>query len=342
MAARLLFDVNLGRRHKKTRVYRHFNHDFNDSEYKERYRFSKESVNFITDLLEPELCRPTLRSYSLSALSQVEMALRYYATGNNMKTIGDTLGFHKSSVSRSIQDVSQALTDLASRFIKWPSTEGEKSNIKKGFYAIAKFPGVIGAIDGTHVRIMGPSEHEPVYVNRKGFHSINTQAICNHEGRFINIVAKWPGSNHDSFIFRESNIGTYFEAHHKGIDVDGLLIGDSGYACSKYLVTPFLRPTTESQMKYNDAHTHTRAVIERSFGWLKRRFMVLHGEIRCKPDRAAKIIVACAVLHNIALERKDCMDDLECEHSDEPHVSDNIVVEPRNNNVRQFIVQNYF
>lgn len=35
-----------------------------------------------------------------------------------------------------------------------------------------------------------------------------------------------------------------------------------------------------SQMKYNDAHTHTRAVIERSFGWLKRRFMVLHGEIR--------------------------------------------------------------
>ncbi|XP_055997802.1 putative nuclease HARBI1 [Ostrea edulis] len=317
MAARLLFGVNLGRRHKKTRVYRHFNHDFNDSEYKERYRFSKESVNFITDLLEPELCRPTLRSYSLSALSQVAMALRYYATGDNMKTIGDTLGFHKSSVSRSIHDVSQALTDLASRFIKWPSTEGEKSNIKKGFYAIARFPGVIGAINGTHVRIMGPS-------------------------RFINIVAKWPGSNHDSFIFRESNIGTYFEAHHKGIDVDGLLIGDSGYACSKYLVTPFLRPTTESQMKYNDAHTHTRAVIERSFGWLKRRFMVLHGEIRCKPDRAAKIIVACAVLHNIALERKDCMDDLECGYSDEPHVSDNIVVEPRNNNVRQFIVQNYF
>ena len=33
-------------------------------------------------------------------------------------------------------------------------------------------------------------------------------------------------------------------------------------------------------MRYNDAHTRTRTVIERCFGWLKRRFMALHGEIK--------------------------------------------------------------
>ena len=64
-------------------------------------------------------------------------------------------------------------------------------------------------------------------------------------GRFLNIVAKWPGSNHDSFIHRESTIGAYPEAHHRGFDVDGLLLGDSGYPCSRYLLTPFLRPNTE-------------------------------------------------------------------------------------------------
>uniref|UniRef100_A0A8W8LR66 Uncharacterized protein n=1 Tax=Magallana gigas TaxID=29159 RepID=A0A8W8LR66_MAGGI len=37
-------------------------------------------------------------------------------------------------------------------------------------------------------------------------------------GRFTNIVAKWPGSNHDSFIFRGSNVGTNLE-----VDVDGVL-----------------------------------------------------------------------------------------------------------------------
>ena len=33
-------------------------------------------------------------------------------------------------------------------------------------------------------------------------------------------------------------------------------------------------------MEYNDAHTLTRTVIERCFGWLKRRFMALHVEIK--------------------------------------------------------------
>ncbi|XP_052701843.1 putative nuclease HARBI1 [Crassostrea angulata] len=342
MAARLLFDLNFGRRHKKQRVYRHFSHNFDEAEYKERYRFSMESVRFITDLIEPELCRPTMRSHSLSAINQVEIALRYFATGDNMKTVGDTLGFHKSSVSRSVRDVSQALTDVSPKFIKWPSTTREKMAIKKRFYGISGFPAVIGAVDGTHVRIIAPSEHESVYVNRKGFHSINTQAICDHEGRFTNIVAKWPGSNHDSFIFRGSNVGIDLEVHHRGIDVDGVLLGDSGYACGRYLVTPFLRPVNQAQQNYNAAHTRTRAVIERCFGWWKRRFMVLHGEIKCKPERVSKIIVACAVLHNIALDRKETMaeDDngIACDEED----LGGVAVQPRNDNIRQFIVDNYF
>lgn len=49
--------------------------------------------------------------------------------------------------------------------------------IKMGFYAIPGFPAVICAVD---VSIIA-SEHESVYANRKGFHSINIQGICDHE-----------------------------------------------------------------------------------------------------------------------------------------------------------------
>ncbi|XP_061185223.1 putative nuclease HARBI1 [Saccostrea echinata] len=245
MAARLLFDVNFGRRQRKQRVYRHFHFEFDADEYQQRYRFSQETVQYLANLLKPKLCRPTMRSQSLVAIRQVEMALRYYATGDNMKTIGDTMGFHVSSVCRSVRDVSQALVDIAEDYIMWPTSADEINNIKRGFYSIAKFPGVIGAVDGTHVRIIGPSLHENVYVNREGYNSLNVQGICDHQGRFINVVAKWPGSNHDSFIFRESDVGAFLETYHRGIDRDGVLLGDGGYACTRYLLIPYLRPNSE-------------------------------------------------------------------------------------------------
>ncbi|KAH3727703.1 hypothetical protein DPMN_053646 [Dreissena polymorpha] len=41
--------------------------------------------------------------------------------------------------------------------------------------------------------------------------------------------------------------------------------------------------------------------IERAFGVWKRTFHVLHGEIRMKPANVSRIIIACAVLHNLRL-----------------------------------------
>lgn len=41
-------------------------------------------------------------------------------------------------------------------------------------------------------------------------------------------------------------------------------------------------------------------MVERGIGQWKRRFYVLHGEVRLEPAKACKIIIACAALHNIA------------------------------------------
>lgn len=93
-----------------------------------------------------------------------------------------TTGFDKSTVSTTVQRVTNALAARADTFIKWPSSPTQKSSIKTGFYLAAGFPNVIGCIDGTHVRIQAPSVDENAFVNRKGYHSINVQGVCDHEG----------------------------------------------------------------------------------------------------------------------------------------------------------------
>ena len=43
--------------------------------------------------------------------------------------------------------------------------------------------------------------------------------------------------------------------------------------------------------------------MERGIGQLKRRFHVLHSEVRLSPEKTCKMINVCAVLHNICKAR---------------------------------------
>lgn len=43
------------------------------------------------------------------------------------------------------------------------------------------FPRIIGLIDGTHIRIRAPTRQPDAYINRKKFHSLNTQVSVLHE-----------------------------------------------------------------------------------------------------------------------------------------------------------------
>ncbi len=42
---------------------------------------------------------------------------------------------------------------------------------------VGLLPGVVGAIDGTHINIFAPSINENIYVNRKWYYSTNTQVV---------------------------------------------------------------------------------------------------------------------------------------------------------------------
>ena len=197
MAARLLYDVQ---RTYKPRIYREFEGEpYTESEFQARYRFSPDSIGVLSDLLYNDLNRPTNRSHAIPVDKQVKIALRFYASGSFLQVIGDTFGYDKSAISRVVHSVTDAICTRGAHFLRWPS-ENERATIKQGFYNIARFPCVVGAVDGTHIRIQAPSVDEYAFVNRKNYHSINVQGICDHEGKHVNFLLFKEKSDQKKFL----------------------------------------------------------------------------------------------------------------------------------------------
>ena len=183
----------------------------------------------------------------------------------------------------------------ASHSIYMPKKE-EILRVFDDFEQVSYLLRVIGAIDGSRIRIIAPSEDEYANVNRKRYHSINIQAMCNANLIFRDVVAKWPGPHHDSFILEASTMRDRFESGEFG---NCWLLGDSGYPLKKRLITPYGNPVTHKAKRFNIYHRKTRCVIERSFGVLKMRWRILDRKLCYKPGKVSKITVACCLLHNI-------------------------------------------
>ena len=94
-----------------------------------------------------------------------------------------------------------AFASLYKQYVKFPS--GNKvQEIQRQFMQQNRIPGIVGAIDCTHIPPQSPGgDTAELFRNRKGVFSINVQAICDHDLILTNVVARWPGSSHESRIF---------------------------------------------------------------------------------------------------------------------------------------------
>lgn len=66
------------------------------------------------------------------------------------------------------------------------------------------FRGAIGAIDGTHIPVIVPTDETVNYTCRHGYTSQNVLAMCDFDMRFIFAVAGWPGSVPDTRVLNHA------------------------------------------------------------------------------------------------------------------------------------------
>ncbi|XP_064628013.1 putative nuclease HARBI1 [Lineus longissimus] len=282
--------------------------ELSDPKFLRRFRISKETFRWLLDLISEDLRRPTRRNQALTPLLQLAIALRFYANGAFQHVTGDTCGVSQWACGEAIHRVTREICDRKGNFITFPETQAERLRVQQGFRDIAQFPGVIGALDGSHVPIANPRGiNAQRFMNRKGYYSLNCQLVCDHELCFTNVVSRWYGSAHDSRIFEESRLCQRFRAG----ELQGILLGDPAYTCTRYMLTPVREPRNVAERNYIQAQRRTRGVIERAFGVWKRRFQAVGrgNTLRCSLQHNMAIIIATACLHTLAIRRNDPLPD---------------------------------
>ncbi|CAM4529899.1 unnamed protein product [Leuciscus chuanchicus] len=220
----------------------------------------------LCDTLEPALQSHTQRSNPVPPHVQVLSNLGFLATGTVQQELADRVGISQPSIQQQLP-------------------------VKRGFYSIAGLHNLIGAIDYTHVRIKAPSPDPFPYLNRMQYHSINVQVICDSVNHLLNVVSRFPGGAHYSYFMQNSSVGMRLE---QGAAGDAWLIGRMPFT---WLMTPLTKPQTHQEASYNQRHARTRSTIERTICILRDTGCVWTQQVVCR------IIMACCVLHNIAMKR---------------------------------------
>lgn len=174
----------------------------------------------------------------LTAQRSVYVFLWYIGNSLTFRQLGNLFGIAKSTAWKVVIQVSEFLVQLGPQYIVWPSPEGI-AKISAGFREVNGIPNIVGAIDGTHIRIKAPKYHPQDYFNRKGYYSLNLQVVVDSKKKFIDIYCGEPGSLHDNRVLRRSEL---FKKCDENASIlfpqNCFLLGDSAYAVKTWLIPP--------------------------------------------------------------------------------------------------------
>ena len=119
-----------------------------------------------------------------------EMVLKQLGKGLDYREIGDKFGVGVSTANEKVNDALLFLINKLHTISRLQ--EGRNlAAIINGFLEKWNLPQCLGAIDGTHIPIKAPGHCHTHYFNRKCFHSIIVQAVCDSECCFTGVFKCW-------------------------------------------------------------------------------------------------------------------------------------------------------
>jgi len=152
-----------------------------------------------------------VESYGLQSTSQMTsieaLAMFLWIVGapQPIRQAEDRFRRSMETISRTFNSVLTSILRLAHHMIKPRDpdfTEVHPTLDNPNFWP--HFKNCIGAIDGTHVKLVVGKSKRIQYLNRNNETSQNVHAVCDFDMRFTFVLSGWPGSVHDMRVFKDA------------------------------------------------------------------------------------------------------------------------------------------
>ena len=232
---------------------------FPDELWYSNFRETRGKLTYILHEIGDEVSRQnTPMRKAVTPNRRLAITLYYLASTAEYRTIGNLFGVSVAFVCTCIKEVYEAIRNKMASAILFPRGEN-LLNVIRGYNEEWGFPMCGGAIDGTHIPILAPNESHTDCVNRKGYHSIITQTVGDHNHLYRDAVMGWRGSVHDdgvlsdSKIFEKGNNDTFFpqnlEEEISGQKMNSVIIGDAAYPLLPWLIKLYPENSTTPRIK---------------------------------------------------------------------------------------------
>ena len=235
-----------------------------DKEFVRRYRLNKSKFAWLARLLRPKIESTSKhRDSSKTVIAELKLSITIrYMCGGAAVDIADLHGINAHATF--YKYVNQTVTaicaceeldlpllrengdDLLSDIRRLRPLEREYNRRT----ATDKCPGGVmtgcfGALDGVAIKIRAPVKNATAYYCRKGFHSLNVQAVCDSNRRVLWVSVVCSGSTHDCTAFHNTKLAQILrDPDHELAKSDLWLAGDDAYTGNANdmhgsLITPY-------------------------------------------------------------------------------------------------------
>jgi hypothetical protein len=261
--------------------------------------------------------------------AKVLIALKQLAFGSSTIAYIDYFQMSDTTGRKCFKDLCKiiATSELREEYLGSP-TKSDARRLSRMHEVEYGVPGCIGSLYCRHVRWRTcPRAWHGQYEGKEGTATIAIEAVADHTTRIWHTAFGFPGTLNDINIWDQSPLLRSFidGSFQRDIDFDYVINGksfgqlwlmvDGIYPELSRFVKNVSVPITEEHRYYSKWQEACRKCVERAFGILKRKFMILSNPIELFFESDIRYVVeACIILHNMMVEIRVQRD--EEEHGD--------------------------